>query len=129
MNGLYQRRALALGRDRSEAPIIDPAECATQLQLDARAWAGVAVRTATYFKHLSAARYDPTERLAKHLRWMRANAEIRDGGRPPDQLGIPGLGLTPTQDWPDDWWNHDSAAGRGEEVRADDVSNRPRPGP
>ncbi len=104
LDQLHQRRALGLGGAGARAPIINPAECAAHFQIDSQVWAAVCVKAGIYFTHLGAARYDPAEREAKHLRFEQAAVQIRQGVRLPEEAGIPGVGLPPPVDWRWDWW-------------------------
>ena len=90
LDQLHKRRALGLGGEGAPAPIIDPAECASHFQIDFQVWAGVCVKSGMYFKHTIAARYESTEREAKHLRFAQAAVQIRQRLRLPEQVGIPG---------------------------------------
>ncbi len=100
LDQLHQRRALGLGGAGARAPIINPAECAVpHFQIDSQVWAAVCVKAGIYFTHLGAARYDPAEREAKHLRFEQAAVQIRQGVRLPEEAGIPGVGLPPPVDW------------------------------
>ncbi len=104
LDQLHQRRFLGLGGEGAPAPIIDPAECASRFQIDFQVWAAACVKAGLYFKHLSAARYDFAERVAKQLRFERAALQIREGLRLPEQVGIPGVGLPPPVSYRWDWW-------------------------
>ncbi len=104
LDKLHQRAAFGLGVEGAPAPIVDPAECAAHFQIDARVWAAVCVKAGTYFKHLSTARYDPAERVAKQVRFEQAGSQIREGLRLPEQAGIPGIGQPPPALWRWDWW-------------------------
>ena len=104
LDQLHKRRALGLGGEGAPAPIIDPAECASRFQIDFQVWAGVCVKSGMYFKHTIAARYESTEREAKHLRFAQAAVQIRQRLRLPEQVGIPGVGLPPPVSYRWDWW-------------------------
>jgi hypothetical protein len=99
LDQLHKRRALGLGGEGAPAPIIDPAECAAHFQIDFQVWAGVCVKSGMYFKHSVAARYESTEREAKHLRFAQAargadQAETstpRAGGNSRGRSAAPGL--------------------------------------
>jgi hypothetical protein len=104
LDQLHQRRALGLGGAGASAPLINPAECAAHFQIDNQVWAAVCAKAGMYFQHLGAARYDPAEREAKYLRFAQAAAQIRQGLRLPEEVGIPGVGLPPPVSWSWDWW-------------------------
>jgi hypothetical protein len=104
MDQLRSRRALGMGADGTSVPPIDPAECAAHFKVDSGIWAAVCIKSGTYFKHLASARYDPSERLAKSLRFMKAGEQLRGGKIKPEDAGIPGLGLSPSGTLPFDWW-------------------------
>ena len=57
-----------------------------------------------YFKHSVAARYESTEREAKHFRFAQAAVQIRQRLRLPEQVAIPGVGLPPPVSYRWDWW-------------------------
>jgi hypothetical protein len=101
---LRERRALGLGAEGS-VPAIDPAECAGQFKVDAAVWAAACIKSATYFKHLAGARFDPTERLTKHVGFMKAGEDLRAGRIRAEESGIPGIGLAPPIPRRFDWWN------------------------
>ena len=107
MDRLYRGQALGLGAGGSKAPIIDGAACAARFGVDAHTWSDVCVKSGTYYKHLADARFDPTERFAKHLRLIAGANDLKAGRRRPEELGIPGIGLArpATQRW--DWWSTD----------------------
>ncbi|MGA7496465.1 MAG: hypothetical protein WBX00_07020 [Isosphaeraceae bacterium] len=90
LDQLHKRRALGLGGEGAPAPIIDPAECASHFQIDFQVWAGVCVKSGMYFEHSVAARYESTEREAKHLRFAQAAVQIRQRLRLPEQVAFPG---------------------------------------
>jgi hypothetical protein len=93
LNGLCERRAFGWPNGIA-APAIDPAECAEHFGLDQQRWFWVCYRSAQFYDWVAHARYDPTTRHAKMLRFLHA-AHLVNQGRPPDQVGIPGLGVHP----------------------------------
>jgi tetratricopeptide (TPR) repeat protein len=111
LDQLHQRRLLRLGGEGAPAPIIDPAACASRFQIDFQVWAAACVKAGLYFKHLSAARYDSEERVAKQLRFEQAALQIREGLRLPEQVEIPGVGLPPPVSYRWDWWAERLPAG------------------
>jgi len=64
-----------------------------------------------YFKHSVAARYESTEREAKHLRFAQAAVQIRQRLRLPEQMAIPGVGLPPPVSYRWDWWTESPPRG------------------
>ena len=64
-----------------------------------------------YFKHSVAARYESTEREAKHLRFAQAAVQIRQRLRLPEQVAIPGVGLPPPVSYRWDWWTESPPRG------------------
>ena len=111
LDQLHKRRALGLGGEGAPAPIIDPAGCASHFQIDFQVWAGVCVKSGMYFKHSVAARYESTEREAKHLRFAQAAVQIRQRLRLPEQVAIPGVGLPSPVSYRWDWWTESPPRG------------------
>jgi hypothetical protein len=105
VNRLHDRRALGMGEEGSTAPVIEPAECAAHFRVNQGVWAAACVKAATYYRHLAASRYDPTEREAKHARFMRTGEDLRTGRIRAEDAGIPGIGLTPLTAARVEWWN------------------------
>jgi hypothetical protein len=68
------------------------------------------VRSGSYYSHLAAARFDPSERMAKKIRILKAAQDIRTGARLPEQAGVPGIGLKPVGSYRWDWWVQDPVA-------------------
>ena len=64
-----------------------------------------------YFKHSVAARYESTEREAKHFRFAQAAVQIRQRLRLPEQVAIPGVGLPPPVSYRWDWWTESPPRG------------------
>jgi hypothetical protein len=114
MDDLYRRKDFGLGADGSPAPIIDPAACAAHFNVNADTWLGALIRASAYFNHLAAARYDPSERRAKHRRLSEAAEQVHAGRIKPEDAGIPGIGLPPPASFPNDWWAAGSSEGRAE---------------
>lgn len=108
LDGLHRRRALGLDGGGEGFPAVNPSECAAHFRVDANVWAGACARAGTYYKQLGGARFDPSERLAKHERLMRAAVDLRAGRVSPDDTGVPGIGLASPPDLPFDWWNASS---------------------
>ena len=74
---------------------IDPTACAARFGLlNPSRWAEVCRRSATFWARLSTGRYDPEARGERADRLLRA-AEAIEQGTPPEQAGVPGLGVRP----------------------------------
>ena len=74
---------------------IDPTACAAQFGLlDSSRWAEVCRRSATFWVRLATGRYDPEHRVEQADRLTRA-AEAIEQGTPPEEAGVPGLGVRP----------------------------------
>jgi hypothetical protein len=111
MDDLYRRKDFGLGADGSPAPIIDPAACAAHFNVNTHTWLGALIRASAYFNNLASARYDPSERRAKHRRLSEAAEQVHDGRIKPEDAGIPGFGLPPPASCPIDWWATGQSAG------------------
>lgn len=109
LDRLRQRRDLGLMAAAGEGSEIDLAEVASRFQIDVEEWVGVCIKASTYYGHLGAARFDPTERRAKQLALQRAAARIR-AGVAPERSGVPGVGVPPSPVCRWDWWNEDQEA-------------------
>jgi hypothetical protein len=70
------------------------AETAAHFGIDAEKWVVVCARAATYYRDFSWTRYDRTERLAKQRLYEEAGRKIARGV-PPEETGVPGLGVPP----------------------------------
>jgi hypothetical protein len=104
VNELYRRRALGLGADGKTTPVIGIAECARHFGVDAQVWTSACVRTGMYYQHLSACRFDASEREAKQHRWEQAALGLRTGTVLPEKAGVPGIGIPPAVPSRLDWW-------------------------
>jgi hypothetical protein len=102
-------RLHALGLKQAEAPVIDLAECAAHFGVDSRVWAGACIKTGAYYKNLAGVRYDSTEREAKHLRFMKAGHDLQAGRTLPQNAGVPGIGVSPTESYRWDRWANEPA--------------------
>jgi tetratricopeptide (TPR) repeat protein len=125
MNELYKRRALGLGSEGAQAPVIDPAECLRYFEFDYNGWVLACVRSSMYYKHLSATRFDSAEREAKRDRWERAGEDIRAQRILPELAGVPGIGLPPPVPNRLDWWLDPppTTQAQSARVRTDEHSN------
>lgn len=88
------RKRKAFGLHRLDPAPIEAAECARHFGMNPERWREVCVFTALFWKWLAITRYDPVERLAKSRRYEDAAHRVGDG-LPPDEAGVPGLGLRP----------------------------------
>ena len=96
LDALRQRRAIGWrdGLAPAPAPLVDPAETAAHFGMDRDRWAIVCARSATFYRDFSWTRHDKTERLAKQRLYEEAGRKIA-GGTPPEEAGVPGLGVPP----------------------------------
>jgi hypothetical protein len=94
LDALRARGAIGWRDGPAPARIIDPAETATHFGIDAEKWAIVCARSATFYRDFSWTRYDKTERLAKQRLYEEAGRKIAQG-TPPEEAGLPGLGVRP----------------------------------
>jgi hypothetical protein len=78
--------------ESTPAPMLDPRQCATQFALDADAWATVCDRTADQLNQIAFVPFDPADRVRRRDRYRTAALRIR-AGTPPEDVGIPGVGL------------------------------------
>jgi hypothetical protein len=92
LRGLHARRAFGWPGDAP--PRLDPAECATHFGLDARAWQALCERGAMFYHGVASSRYDPSERSAKREAFRDAARKIA-GGTPPEDVGLPNIGIRP----------------------------------
>jgi hypothetical protein len=76
------------------APRIDPEECARHLGLDSARWAEICDLSGRYAQFFGGARFDPREAEAKSERFRQAARRI-ESGVPPEEAGVPGLGVHP----------------------------------
>jgi len=94
-NALDQLRGRKLfGLDRANLPPLDPSEVSAHFGMNAAKWAVVCERSRNFWWFLSPSRYDDTDRKDRAARFDKAAAKIR-AGTPPEQAGIPGLGVRP----------------------------------
>jgi tetratricopeptide (TPR) repeat protein len=73
-------------------PTIDAADCAAHFGVDAARWAEVCRRAASFYNRTAHIRHDPNECLALARRYERA-AEAIMSGTPPEETGVPGVGV------------------------------------
>jgi hypothetical protein len=104
MDQLFERKSLGLGSNATSTPVDAIDRCATHFQIDSNVWSMACIRTGAYYSHLAGARYDPSERRAKELRFKRAGYDLKDGTRTAEEAGVPGIGLTSDRSYPWDWW-------------------------
>ena len=71
---------------------IDPADCARHFGMSPQRWQAVCGYSAMFWRRIATIRYDPSERLAKSIRNVQAGEKVALG-LPPDDAGVPGLGL------------------------------------
>ena len=93
LEGLRARRAFGWP-ESTPAPVVDPAECADHFGLGSAAWKTACDWGATFFERTAPIRYDPSERLAWIARYRGAASAIA-GGRDPEDVGLPGIGVRP----------------------------------
>ena len=86
------RRGVLRGIGGPAGPTIDAADCAAHFGLDARRWADVCLRAASFYERTAYVHHDPTECLIKARRYSRAAEAIRSG-TPPEQTHVPGVGI------------------------------------
>jgi len=75
-----------------EVVAIDPAECVEHFGLIPAAWAEIARWGIMFYDLTYPMRYDPTERLARRVRYAEVYEAIKAGAAP-GSLGIPNLGV------------------------------------
>ena len=91
LNQLRARKAFGWP-EGAPAPVIDPAECAAHFGMKAKQWAAVCEHEKNWFSYEAYLRFDPVERLKKCQRYAVAVPRI-EAGSPPDEAGVPGLGV------------------------------------
>jgi len=79
------------------APVLEPEDVAAHFGVDASRWAEVCRRSEIWYKAVAPIRFDPTDRLMKARRYGLAAGKIL-GGTPPEQAGVPGIGVPPKGD-------------------------------
>jgi hypothetical protein len=87
---LKQRGAFGWPEGRP-APEVSAADCARHFGMDARRWATVCERAATFYKRTASIRYDPSESLEKARRYADAAKRLASG-QPPGLIDLVGLG-------------------------------------
>ncbi len=87
---LHQRRAFGWPKG-SPPPTIHPDDCARHFGLNAEGWKAACEWGATFFERTAHIRFDPSERLARRRCYRRAARQIAEG-RPPSEVGLPGIG-------------------------------------
>jgi hypothetical protein len=107
LDQLYQRGEFNLGPVGSRAPRLNLEAVAGHFRVDAKVWTDVCVKSGTYYTNMSTARFDRTERLAKHRWYLQAAHEIRDESWPPERTGVPGLGVSASLEDRRDWWTRE----------------------
>jgi hypothetical protein len=78
--------------ESTPVPAIDPRRLAAEIGLDVGAWATVCQRTASQLNRLACVPYDPAERIRLRDQYATAAQRIHTG-TPPEDAGIPGVGL------------------------------------
>ncbi len=124
LDQLREKRVLGLGEVKASTLKIDLAECTSRFHIDPMLWTSVCIKAGTYFKHLSTARYDPAERVAKQRRFEQAGSQIREGLWLPEQVGIPGIGQPPPVSWRWDWWAERLPIGPGKTHPHEQLNSR-----
>ncbi len=92
LRGLRARRAFGWG-EATPAPIpaVSPSDCARHFGMDADKWDQVCGYAAWFYQQTAFIRFDPSERLAKRLRYLEARRRILARTAPED-VGMPGVG-------------------------------------
>ncbi len=91
LRAMHARRALGWGTS-SPTPSLSPEELARHFGMDSARWRAVCAYGAWFYRHTADVRFDPSNRLAKADRFQRAGEQIA-AGKPPEELGQPGLGV------------------------------------
>ncbi len=92
LRGLHARRAFGWG-EATPAPIpaVTPSDCARHFGMDADKWEQICRYAAWFYQQTAFIRFDPSERVAKRLRYLEARRRILAGTAPED-VGMPGVG-------------------------------------
>ena len=85
-----------LGPRRGDVLPLDPSQVARHFRMSPEKWAKVCERASTHYRRISGYRYDPAERLARAERYAEAIPKLL-AGKPPEALGVTGLGVRRTQ--------------------------------
>jgi lysophospholipase L1-like esterase len=93
LEALHARRAFGWP-EHAPAPVIDLAECAAHFGMTPKRWATVCEVSELYYSRTAHLRQDNRDRLDKAERYRQA-ARALAAGVPPEQTGIPGLGVRP----------------------------------
>lgn len=72
-------------------PVVTPLDCAQHFDMNAVKWQEVCGYSTWFYNRTAYVRHDPTERLAKAIRYDRA-AQALKGGTPVDLIRMPGIG-------------------------------------
>ena len=91
LGSLKSRRAFGWPAD-SPLPVIDPAECAAHFGLGREAWEHAARWESGFYALVGSVRYDRSERR-RRIDAARRAAEQIAAGTPPEDVGLPNLGL------------------------------------
>ena len=74
-------------------PRLDPKQCAAEFGLDSNAWATVCERSALFYGQVAFLSSHPADPIQWRDRYALAARQIRNGSKP-DDVGIPGVGIT-----------------------------------
>jgi hypothetical protein len=91
LKGIQARRAFGWAQD-VPPPLLDPAATAAHFGIVGPVWKTLCERGAMFYYGYMAARYDPSERIAKHQAFLKA-AERIAAGEAPDSVGLPNIGI------------------------------------
>jgi hypothetical protein len=97
---LQARRAFGWP-DKIPPPPVAPAEAAAHFGLNPAKWAEVCERERLWYSGLAKLRYDPSDRVARMEGYARAVEAIAKGV-PPEDAGVPGLGVPKSAAHPGD---------------------------
>jgi len=103
LNALREHGTLGWTNPPKEPIEVDLAACIRDYAITPKVWDGVCAYTSTFYRDLANIRFDPSERRAKQKAYEDVRPRIMEGA-PPDQLGIPGMGLVPPGTLPLKWW-------------------------
>jgi hypothetical protein len=95
-DALDQMRGRGLfGLREAAQPPVDPVECAKRFGLDSpKPWIDACRRCAMFWDALAGSRFNASDRRGRAKRLTRA-AEAIERGVPPEEAGVPGLGVRP----------------------------------
>ncbi len=85
--------------DRVPAPHVTTAEVAAHFGMGQARWTELCQREKLWYKGIAQLRFDPSDRLARVDAYGRA-AEAISKGKPPEEAGIPGLGVPKSAEAP-----------------------------